>query len=780
MKIIFKIAKNELRNLFYSPVAWFLAIVFLVQCALFYTSMLTPYAMFQDQLQLNDPKWKDFGDTVTKAIFLSPSGIFMNVYQNLYLYIPLLTMGLISREVNSGTIKLLYSSPVKLREIILGKYLAVMIYNFILVLIVGIFIVSGALNIKSVDMGLLLSAELGFYLLVCAFSAIGLFMSSLSTYQIVSGIGSFVTIFVLSRIGGLWQKYDFVRDLTYFLSISGRTEKMLGGLITTKDVFYFLTVIFMFLSFTLFKLKGERESKPWTVKAGRYIVVIIVSVMFGYITSRPFLTGYWDTTACQVNTIAPRTQKILKEMGDEPLEVTLYTNLMGTRFSAGLPEGRNPYLSALWDQYLRFKPDIKFKYVYYYDNDGKLDDSAMYKNFPHKTEKQIAGIMAKMFDADESLFIGPDEIRKQITPNDENGALFLSVKYKNRVIHLRTFNDTEFWPDQSQIASEFKRLVEGAPPKVYYLTGNLERNIYKTGEREYSTQSVEKLNRTSLINLGFDVDTISLDNHDIPADMKMLVIADPKTELSALTLSRIQNYVDKGGNLYILGEPGKQAMLNPVLKSLGVQMSSGTLVQLSKNETPDKVIAYGTDSSFNLAEERKLTAFIKARKDGDYDDSLKICMPGVTALTYDEKGPFTITPILKTSKNKTWLKKGPLVIDSVPPVFTPQNGDVREPSFVTAIQMNRQVNGKQQRIIVCADADFKNNLRISGDLYSNAFFSWLDDNIYPVYIPAAIPKDVKLTITLAGATTLKIVYVWILPGMLLLASVILLIRRKRK
>src|SRR5690349_21341727 len=191
MKMISKIAKTELRNLFYSPVAWFLAIAFMVQCAYFYTSALQYMARWQDVMLKNNPKFKDFGQaSLTTSVFLNSDSIFTHAMQNLYLFVPLLSMGLISREINNGTIKLLYSSPVKLREIVLGKFMALMMYNLLLLGIMDIFIVLGVFNIQSVDMGMLLSASLGFYLLVCAYSAIGLFMSSLTTYQIVSAIGS--------------------------------------------------------------------------------------------------------------------------------------------------------------------------------------------------------------------------------------------------------------------------------------------------------------------------------------------------------------------------------------------------------------------------------------------------------------------------------------------------------------------------------------------------------------------------------------------------------------
>jgi ABC-2 type transport system permease protein len=779
MSIILKIAKNELRNLFYSPVAWFLAIIFLIQCAYFYMSALYPIAITQDAIFQNVPNpMTYFGGNLTGAIFLVKDGVINNVFQNLYLFIPLLTMGLLSREVNSGTIKLLYSSPIKIRQLVLGKYLAVMGYNLVLLGILGFFIVSGFFHIKSMDIGLLLSAELGFYLLVCAYSAIGLFMSSLSTYQIVSGIATFTTFFILSRIGALWQQYDFVRDLTWFLSIAGRTESMLRGLITTKDVLYFLIVIGMFLSFTLFRLKGQRESRPWGIKALRYFSVIVVGVLLGYVTSRPTLVGYLDTTAPQSNTIAVNTQKILKETGKEPMEITLYGNLFGEGLQMGLPVARNLYLSTLWEPYLRFKPDINFKYAYYYDK-GKWSDSAIYKVYPHKTLKQIAGVIAGMQELDSSIFMPPEDIRKKTDPDAENLRLFMTVKYKGDSVNLRTYNDSYFWPKQQEIASKLKRLVEGNIPKIYYLTGDLERNIHKRGEREYSVQSLEKGFRESLLNQGFNVDTLSLEKQDIPSNATGIVLADPKTALRPVTLDKLKAYISKGGNLLILGEPGKQAILNPVLSQLGVQLRNGQLVQINKEETPDKVVPYITDDGLRIAppgggnlkykHERKIndTAFVNM-------------MAGAAALSFTENGSFSIMPLLKTYRKEVWLKTGHLVSDSVPPVFNQKEGDIKEPSFVTAVQLTRQINNHQQKIIVCGDADFMSNVRSGSNVFGNVFYSWFDEYNYPVFIPELVFNDKLLAISAPTARVFKMVYVWVLPGLVLLAAIVLLVRRKRK
>src|SRR5882724_4036500 len=139
MKTIIRIAKTELRTLFYSPIAWFLLIVFLVQCSITYTDQLGNAARTQEIGGIG----LEYMTQLTSRIFLSQNGLFASVMQKLYLFIPLLTMGLISRETSSGTIKLLYSSPVNVREIVFGKFLAMMIYGLLLVAVVAIFMIDG-------------------------------------------------------------------------------------------------------------------------------------------------------------------------------------------------------------------------------------------------------------------------------------------------------------------------------------------------------------------------------------------------------------------------------------------------------------------------------------------------------------------------------------------------------------------------------------------------------------------------------------------------------------
>ena len=793
MRMVLQIAKAELRNLFYSPVAWFLMVAFLVQCGYFYTEVLHTNANWQDIAIKNNPKWKEWEHTsFTRILFLGEDGMFGNVIRNLYLFVPLLTMGLIGKELQAGTIKLLYSAPVKLRQIVIGKYLAILAYNVLLVLIVGIFLVSAMISVRDVDYGMLLSAALGFFLITSAYTAIGTFMSSITTYQVVAAIGTFMIIFCLSIIGGLWQKYDLIRDLTYFLFLSGRTEKMLVGLITTKDVIYFLVIIAMFLAFTLLKLRAAREVKPWYVKMLRYCMVVTVCLAVGYISSRPMLTGYWDTTQQDVNTIHEKTQKIIKDMGKDELEVTLYTNLFGSGMSAGLPQSRNYYLTSLWEQYLRFKPDIKFKYEYYYDYDSTIQGPGLYRAWPGKNLDQMAAKMTDMYEEDLDYWTKPEEMKKKIDLRPEKLRSVMQLKYKGRTEFLRTFDDNVFWPEEMQVAAAFKRLTDPNYPRVAFVTGHYERNIDKKGEREFRKHTAGKEERGAMVNLGFDVDTINLDHDEIPDNLRTLVLADPKSALSETCLGKIKQYIDKGGNLFVLGEPGKQQMVNPVLEQLGVKLMNGSVLVQSSQEAQDMIEPFFTDEAFGLMKDPK-SAVLKPLS--GHDDH--VLMPGAAAIEHRNATGYTITSLLKPIPVYSWIRERPFVRDSVKVPFDSLAGDIRVvptggghggevtknytgPDFATAITMQRNINNRDQRIVITGDADFTSNERYSGHKYAISFQSWLSGGEYPVIIRRPAPPDNLLLITGNTAYAKKIIFIYVLPGMLLVAAAILLIRRKRK
>ena len=104
MKTIIKIMKNELYTLFYSPIAWLVLIIFAFQAGMAFSDA------YLDQLRQQALDYSLYG--VTRSLLFGWDGVISSMQRQLYLYIPLLTMGLMSQEYNRGSIKLLYSSPI--------------------------------------------------------------------------------------------------------------------------------------------------------------------------------------------------------------------------------------------------------------------------------------------------------------------------------------------------------------------------------------------------------------------------------------------------------------------------------------------------------------------------------------------------------------------------------------------------------------------------------------------------------------------------------------------
>lgn len=773
MGIILKIARAELRTLFYSPIAWFLTVIFFVVCGIQFVNPIVAYTRIQDVFQQGDPNWIGF-DALPGLSFSMFGDTYGKVIENLYLFLPLLTMGVINREVQSGSIKMLYSSPLRTREIVLGKYLGLVVFNLVLLACIVVLLITGALTIVHPDYKWFLSAALAIFLLSSTYAAIGLFISSVTNYQILAGVLTFAVFFALKAVQWLWQDYDFFRDLTWFMSISNRAESMLSGLITTRDLAYFALIISMFLAFACIRLKSTQESKSWRVSFVRYTSVFLVVLTLGYFSSRPGYVGYLDVTANKLNTLHPNTQAVIKTLDGSPLKVTLYTNLLGKSAMAGFPALRNNYIWGFWESVRRFYPNVELKYEYYYDfKDG---DSSYLKEMNAKDIHEVADKIADIMDQRLSLFQRPEVMRKKIDLSGEDYGLVMLVEYKGKYDFLRTYNDQKVWPDENHISGTIRRLTRDTLPAVTFTAGHYERNPYRFGERDFGAHTRNIGARYALINKGINIDTVSLMQGDIPDSTDILVVADPRSALDTVEQRKILAYIESGKNAMFYAEPGKQQMLNPILNKIGVNADPGVIVTQNKHEQPHYFSGLLTHDANYMADEEMLFEYKQNKKieNGVYH-------VGSTNLSYKEVNGFMMDSIItfKGSK-KTWIENGVFVADSAAPVFSAVEGDIQKDRYITAIRLVRKIGNREQRIMIAGDGDFMSSMRLNGSSFANAGYSWLLYNEYPVYHNIPKPKDKYLLIGRKTSKALWLSYVYILPGTILLIGIIILTRRKRK
>ena len=768
MKIIFKIARAELRTLFYSPVAWLTIVVFFVISGTQFATPLMHMAVTQELQEINNPNWEGFlPGPLTLRMF---SESIRNMYQYLFLFIPLITMDSINREVNTGTMKLLSSSPVGIREIVLGKYLGLTFFNLALLSSIALLLFTGYFTILHAEFAWYCSILLGFFLLTSAYLAIGLFISTITNYQIVAGIVTFVVFIFLNMVGKMLQEYDFVRDITWFLSLAGRIDWMVAGLITTREILYFSLVIILFIGLAIIKLKSRQESKRWTVSCSRYCFLIFAVLTLGYFSSRPGYVGYYDVTRQKLNTIDTATQQVLKELDGTPLTVTLYTNLLGPAGSYGMPVARNSYVWGFWEQYFRFYPNIRFKYEYYYD--FKKGDSTFYKSYPNKSIHQIAKQFARIFQVDLADFRKPGEIDSLIDLDKEDEMrLLMELEYKGKKSLLRTFERP--FPMQFNVSASIRKLTRDDLPKVLFTTGHYERSPWRNGEREYGGITNHQIEGDGMINNGMEADTISLMNNDIPAKTGILVVTDPRSGLEAIEQQKILQYIDNGGNAIIYGEPGKQHILNPLLNQLGVHLEEGILVSPHPTRPSNVVSGFLNKTGTSLARAPAIQDALQL-----FGGIRRTSFINTCDISYKDTNGFKVEPIYEMpGGNDVWMERGVFVADSAKPTFNSGEGDYRKNSYVLGVKLTRMINNKEQRLIVLSDADLSAG-HPQGIVLG--LYSWLVYNEYPVYINNVYHKDIRLNIGKKPAKVLWYTYVYIIPGILLLTGTIILIRRKRK
>ena len=84
-------------------------------------------------------------------------------------------------------------------------------------------------------------------------------MSSLTRYQIIAAVGTIAALFGLNYMTSVGQGVPVLRDVMYWLGISGRASTFIQGMICSEDVIYFVAVILFFLAITIIKLMSDSE-----------------------------------------------------------------------------------------------------------------------------------------------------------------------------------------------------------------------------------------------------------------------------------------------------------------------------------------------------------------------------------------------------------------------------------------------------------------------------------------------------------------------------------------
>jgi ABC-2 type transport system permease protein len=243
------IAGRELRTLFLSPLAWSILGVIQIILGYMFLAQLDYYVMLQARIA-----GMEDAPGVTDLIAVP---LFGNAGVILLLVTPLLTMRLISEERRNRTLSLLFTAPVSMTEIILGKYLGVFAFLLIMVAMIGLMPLSLLVG-GGLDMGKLAACIIALVLLLAGFAAVGLYMSALASQPTIAAVSTFGALLLLWIIDWTGNSAGGVLE---YLSLLRHYESLLKGLISTTDLIYFLLFTLTFLVLSVHRLDNDRLQK---------------------------------------------------------------------------------------------------------------------------------------------------------------------------------------------------------------------------------------------------------------------------------------------------------------------------------------------------------------------------------------------------------------------------------------------------------------------------------------------------------------------------------------
>ena len=245
--MIINVARKELKSVFASPMGWIILALLTLAFGTQYLNGVNNYFEVMSGA-IRPAERTGVTSFVGQTVYGMASFIMLFA-------VPLLSMRLIAEERRSQTLPFLFSAPLSLTEIVVGKFLGLV--GFLTILIVYIALMLCTLNIWSdIDFGYIIANSIGLWLMVASFSALGLYFSSLTQQPVVAAILSFIALFGLMMLDRLFSGDP--SNMSANLSLMHHFQSFSRGLIDTADIVYFVLFTGFFLTMTVRRLDADR------------------------------------------------------------------------------------------------------------------------------------------------------------------------------------------------------------------------------------------------------------------------------------------------------------------------------------------------------------------------------------------------------------------------------------------------------------------------------------------------------------------------------------------
>ncbi|CAN5262038.1 hypothetical protein BH09BAC2_BH09BAC2_00850 [soil metagenome] len=552
---------------------------------------------------------------ITIILFLLVNGIFLFVLKdsNLFDYgyatldrffelapwillflVPALSMRSLSEEFKTGTFELLQTRPIAKLQIVLGKYLALLLIIFFVLLptLIYVFTIKSLATTGDIDTGGISGSYIGLLFLAAVFAAISLFCSGLTQNSVVafllSAFACLVLYFGFSALSNLPQLNSGADYYIQQLGIDFHYRSISRGVVDSRDLIYFLSVICLFILMTV---KGLQQKYSFDSKnllqRFWWIAALLILLVLNYMTS-VFHTRI-DLTNEKRFTISAPVKKIIKNI-DEPITIDVF--LKGEMPAAF--KGIADYTSDLLDEF------------------KEINGSRIKVNFIVPDEN-IPGTDKTYADTLQAYDITPINLKMQLKSGEQSQYIYPAalVYYKDRVAPVILYEGnranlsyTQYYKDitsaealmEYKFADAIKRLTDSVKPLIAYSSGNGE----PMGANTYDL--VE-----NILKKNYSLYTFNLNKEPvIPDTFKLLMIVKPSIPFTESEKIKIDQFVMHGGKVLWMPDKLNAEMdslrlknqvvafdrglnLEDILFRYGVRINSDLLMDLQSDYLPFNV-----------------------------------------------------------------------------------------------------------------------------------------------------------------------------------------------
>ncbi|MCR5627090.1 MAG: Gldg family protein [Lachnospiraceae bacterium] len=667
----------------------------------------------------------------------STAGVMANVVFVLLIMVPILTMRILSEEKHLKTDQLLFTSPVSVFKIILGKYLSLLVIFMLPVIVSCVFplIVN---NYGEASMGESYVSILAYFLFGAACLSVGLFISSLTESQVIAAVLTFIALFLTYLMSGiisiLTSGGNKVAEILTVFDFNSRLNNMMKGILDIKDVVYYLSVIVVMLFFTVQSVLKRRytvsrKTLSLTVFSNSLIVVVVAAAVIGnfFLNKLPSAMTEYDVTRDALYTLTDESRAFLNDLTDD---ITIYV--------AGTKELLENYdykeVVQTLDQYAALSPHIKVVYK---------DPS---------TDPDFLSTLT-----DEELSVGS----VVVTAGDRKKTVQIRDLYES-TMDYQTYSQIKTGYDgEGQITSAILYVTTDDLPKLYVITGHSELTI----------DTFTRLNK-AVSKLNIETEELNLMNvEEVPEDASAVMILDPQTDYTDDDVKKLESYLSSGGDAIVsLGynEEGTPK-LDKVFAEYGVTHENVLVIEGDEQymyQSPLYLLPE-VDSSV-------ITEKIKGSK-------LLCLVPQASAFKVDETKleAGEIEQALVTSK-RSFAKKE-LNKDTT---GQKEAGDETGP-FTVAAYINTGEDTNRTKIALFSAVSLFDDVvdqTVGGanvTLVSSALSDMVDFKIDSA-IPAKSFTQSNITIPYGTALLIGLVFIIIIPLFVLIAGILLWYRRRRR